>query len=180
MEKVMTTTVTETEFSFELQKMSKKQLIDFASEKYGLNVEEKLPKEEIHAAIMKARDAVVDFAKKETEESAKQAATTEDPIVKIRFINLETPGAELEFNFDSGRGVTKGKKTPKYHLIDQETHNVPYSVYEHLNNLVVPDSKYDVDPQTGMIRGVLNGKKRRFTCELLLDKSQILALSKGK
>lgn len=159
----------------ELEGLTKEQLIGFAGEKFGLNVDSSLTKKQIHDAIVSVHDTVLKQAAEQNKAIAKEVATEDDPIVKFRFINMEFKGADLEFVFDSGRGRKKGSKEPRYHFFAGEVYEAPYSVMEMLNNLQVPDNQYVIE--NGMVKGIKKGFRHRFSCQLLLDKEQLLKIA---
>lgn len=84
--------------------------------------------------------------------------------IQVKFIHNEFPGADLEFTFDGRR----------WHLQDGKVYKLPLHVIEHLNTLVVPESHYDIDPQTGQLTQVTRILRHRFTCQPI-NLHQILA-----
>ncbi len=73
----------------------------------------------------------------------------------VLFINNEFPKADLEFTYLDRR----------WHLLDGESYKLPLTVIEHLNGLVVPESEYDIDPQTGQVTRMRIYSRHRFTCQ---------------
>jgi len=149
-------------------------------EGYGLVAEEDTPKAKIVEAIVEHLKAKLAEADKTTAESAEQMADEDDPLVKMKFQNLESPNAPLEFTFTGPKGfklTPAGQPiaAPKYHFYDGRTYDVPYSVYKHLNSLRVPA---DVQVQTnaeGFIQSLYSGDSRRrnrFSCQLVLTAEQ--------
>jgi len=72
----------------------------------------------------------------------------------VIFINNEFPKADLEFSFDRRR----------WHLKDGEKYKLPFHVIEHLNGLVIPESKYETDANTGQLAHISTVMRHRFTC----------------
>ena len=81
----------------------------------------------------------------------------EEDRLRIRFSNLETPGARLDFTLQGNR----------YHLEDGKEYDLPISVIEHLNGLRIPDPQYEEDPETGQIVHKRDRVKHRFNCQIL-------------
>lgn len=170
-------------FSREIASLKREELVRLLDEKFGMTVtDERLTKEDLAREAINLYNQQKKNADEENEKSAKMVETPKDPIVKVLFINLDAPKAPHEFSYDSGRGI-KGKnnpnglpKIPTYRLIDHEVSAIPYSVYKHLNGLTVPDNRFDVT-EGGFIKGVMSGKRKRFSCELILTDEQVAKLS---
>jgi hypothetical protein len=164
-----------------LEKYDKKQLIEFANGFFGVSVDPKLTKKQIYDKLLEYDRLLKAQAAQETAASAKKMATEDDPLIAMKFTNLDFPKADLELAYDSGRGIkpprtarkpddTRPSQMPRYRFVDGETYEVPYSVFRHLNSLQTPDPKYQVDPVSNLIRGVAMGLRKRFACELLIDR----------
>jgi hypothetical protein len=163
----------------ELEGLTKEQLIQLANDKFGLNIAITMNKEQIHALIMKFHQGQVAQSQKESIESAKLVVAEDDPMITATFTNIESPSVDIEFPYDSGKGIKKGGKVPRYHFYDGVSYSMPFSVYQHLIALVVPDNKYEVD-QYGFVKGVKAGVRKRFALELQITKEQMISMSKGK
>ncbi len=159
--------------------MTKRQLIKYADER-GYTIDEKLSKEKIREAVLIIYEDRAKQSQEISNKTGKRMATPDDPLVRMKFLNLLSPGVDLEFNYDSGRGLKKGQKSPYYHFFHGKSYEVPYSVLEHLNELIVPDNKVDVDEDTGQIRGRIEGTKNLFSCQIILTPEQIRNLSKER
>lgn len=70
------------------------------------------------------------------------------PKVPVRFTNVENPGVGIDFNFQ-GR---------KFSLKDGDEVDLPQAVVDHLNSLIVPESRYE--EVNGQVRSVLVNKNR--------------------
>lgn len=77
--------------------------------------------------------------------------------LRIRFSNLETPGAREDFTYEGTR----------YYLEDGKEYKLPIDVIEHLNGLQIPDPQYEEDPETGQIVHKRDRVKHRFNCQIL-------------
>jgi|TARA_R100000501_G_C2583031_1_gene85584 hypothetical protein len=140
------------ELSTSLAKMTKMQLAKYANEK-GWTVDPNLAKEVLIDRMVEAERNVRQAAADQTAETTEKMATKDDPAISVKFINVESPGADVAFDYEGG----------KYHLYHNQTCELPKSVVRHLNSLVVPDNKYEIDPATQQIKGVVEGVKNRFT-----------------
>ena len=77
--------------------------------------------------------------------------------VKIRFANLEFPKNTLDFVYGGFF----------YRLKDSEEYTLPIETIEHLNNLVVPESRYDIDDATGQMSHIVTTLRHRFNCGIV-------------
>jgi hypothetical protein len=98
-------------------------------------------------------------------------ANKNDPMVRIRFQNIEDPGTPdrpsppLNFTYegyvfresrDSEREDTALRHGKEYDL--------PLSVVEHLNGLMIPDYGTERDPVTKALKTVVVAPRHRFSC----------------
>lgn len=74
--------------------------------------------------------------------------------LEVEFINNEFPKADLEFTFDKR----------SWHLYDGGRYKLPWTVIEHLNGLIIPESRYEEDPETHQITHIATSTRHRFTC----------------
>jgi len=168
----------------QLKRMDKPALRSYLLEFFGHKAEESVSKEDLAKTILSLNRARVAEAQTETKTTAERVATAKDPIVKIEFQNIESPGTDLEFCFGNAPkrfgkdGEPKSGIIPKYHLIHNETAEVPYSVFVHLNSLKVPEHKFIEGPD-GQIKTVSKGWAKRFACQLLLTPEQLRLLGIG-
>ena len=77
--------------------------------------------------------------------------------VKIRFTNLEFPKGELDFVYGGFF----------YRLKDAKEFTLPIETIEHLNSLVVPESSYEIDAETGQMTHKTTIMRHRFNCGIL-------------
>ncbi|MBI9073783.1 MAG: hypothetical protein JEZ02_00130 [Desulfatibacillum sp.] len=89
---------------------------------------------------------------------AKTAGSTSPdlgPLVRIQFMNNETRGVDVSFNYE---GVHFGP------LEDGKEYDLPEKVVRHLNSLSTPRMEYRSDPATGQMKSVNIGTVHRFSC----------------
>lgn len=166
--------------------MSKKQLIKFAAEKLSYRIDEKLEVEEMRKAIILINDAMARQAEKQNAESTKRMASSDDPEVKFKFLNLENQGMPQEFSSDGGRGIEKDKKSgvvgkvPYYKFFHGKEHTAPLSIVEMLNSLTVPAPRYNTEAASEQVSGapmVTKRNRNRFSCQIILSEEQKRAMS---
>jgi len=160
--------------------MVKDKLLDYARDNLGLSIPANMTKAKIIEAIEKYQAEVVKISQIEAKEAGETVADDTDPMVNMKFVNNESPGTDVEFAYDSGKGLKKGQKCPRYHFFDGEEYNVPYSVVERLNSLRVPDNRWVIDPETKMIRGIKKGWRNRFSCQLTMSREDVMRLQAMK
>ena len=171
-------------FSDQLDNMTKSEMIKLADNEFGYTIDSKLKIEVIKENLLRIDAARKSEAKKENEESLKMTVNESDPEIQIRFFNMESPGADLEFAYSGevgmfGENNPKGyKKCPKYHLFPGEVVKLAYSVYEHLNSKTFVTHKTVWDVETGMIKGNIPIIKPRFILQPIFSKEQLLKLNK--
>lgn len=161
------------------EQMTKRQLISYADER-GYTIDEKIKKAEIRKAILIIYEDRAKQSQEISNKTGKRMATPDDPLVRMKFLNLLSNGVDIEFNNDSGRGLKKGQKSPYYHFFHGKEYEVPYSIYTHLNSLVIPDNRVDIDEETGQVRGRISGTKNLYSCQLILTPEQVQNLTKGR
>lgn len=172
--------VTETpKLADRLKVMSKEDLIIFAGDTYGLDVDKRLSPESIIKEILRFEKAQKDEADKVNRESAKLAAD-DDPIVTCVFHRFDFPEADLDFAYTGTRGF-KGPnnpsgfvEAPKYHLFPGELCSIPWSVKEHLESLMFSTWKTVIDEKTQTVKDKIPIIKPKFVLELKMTKEQIL------
>lgn len=167
----------------QLKGLNRDELVTYL-DNLGYQSEEKLTKEAIKENILRiVADRKVQ-ASKVNEESLKQTVSEDDPEIEVRFFNLESSGADLEFAYSEPRGMfgpknpNGHKKCPKYHLFPGSVTKMAYSVYEHLSKLTFITHKTVWDEKTGMITGTIPIIKPRFILQPIFSKEQILKLNK--
>lgn len=175
-----------------LEGMTKSELIIFAGEKFGVNIADHLSESVVIETLLKIDSDKRQEAKTLNEESAAMVTDNEDPLVHVRFMRMDFPNANLEFSFDSGRGIRAlGKKkgnispkkkemydrqlarVPKYNLFSGEVYHLPLSVIRHLESRTMKDSRPVIDPISGMISGNEPVIKPRFILNIIMDDVQI-------
>lgn len=167
----------------ELKAMGKPQLIKYASERMGLNVDDSLNKDVIIENLIRVDAAKKNEAKQMNAESLAVAVTDKDPVIKVKFFNMESPGTFIEFSYSGKRGMRGPqnpngfKKCPKYMLFHGETYDIPYSVFEHLGKLVHQSHKPIFDQATGMQAGSMPILKPRFVLQAIVSKEQLIKLN---
>lgn len=139
------------ELSVKLSKMSKPKLLAYAEEQ-GWVIDSDLSKETVIDRIVEGEKNIRVEAAAQTDKTTKEKATKDDPAVKCKFVNVESPGADVQFTYEKGR----------YHLYHNQICELPLSVMEHLNSLTVPDSHFEIDPESQQVKGVVHGVKNRF------------------
>ena len=169
--------------SKQLEVMTKAELIKYADEVLGYKIDDKLTKPVITESILKIDASRKTEAQKVNEESLAAAVSEDDPEITVRFFNMETSGADLEFAYSGKRGMfgpknQKGfKKCPRYHLFPGEVVKLAYSVYDHLSSLTYVTHKTVWDPNTGNIKGNIPIVKPRFLLQPIFTKEQLVKLN---
>jgi len=163
--------------------MTKAELIKYADTALGFKIDDKLTKVVIIENILKIDASRKSEAQKVNEESLAVAVSEADPEITVRFYNMETSGADLEFAYSGKRGMygpnnPKGfKKCPRYHLFPGVVVKLAYSVYEHLSSLTYVTHKTVWDPETGNIKGNIPIVKPRFLLQPIFTKEQLVKLN---
>lgn len=166
-----------------LESLKMPQLVKYASDKYGLTVESTVKKDVIIENIVRVDEDFKNKARTLNEKSTALVATKNDPPIRVRFIRLDFPHADLQFNYDSGRGL-KGPKNkkgfsrcPGYHLFPGMEYTLCLSVIRHLESLIFKDSKPVVDPITGLIAGNQTIIRPRFILQAILSDDDLKRLA---
>ena len=84
----------------------------------------------------------------------KKAPVDLGPDMHVKFTNVETPGAGVEFTYQ-GRG---------FELEDGKTYDLPEDVVHHLNSLSTPRYGWVMDPETQQKVSRKVGVNSRFSC----------------
>jgi len=169
----------------QLDGMSKAQLIQKIGD-LGYNADGRLSEKTLRENILKIEADRRGKARKTNEDSLEMAVTEEDPMIEVRFFNLESPNTDVEFAYSGKRGmfgpVNKNgyKKCPVYHLFPGEKVKLAYSVYEHLEGLTFVTHKTVFDPVTGMIQGNIPIIKPRFILQPIFSKEDIVNINKNR
>lgn len=150
--------------------------------KIGLSVDNRMLLENIKNGLLKSCEDIAKVSEKVTSEATKKVATKDDPPIRMRFMIMDIKNPEeapiFEFNNDCGRGVKAGGEIPRWSLVHGEICTVPFSIYEFLRNISIPRSKWVTDANAPGGKRCVTYQQKRFNCELLLDKEQILQLQK--
>ena len=88
----------------------------------------------------------------------------------IRNHDFINQGVPIEFTY---------RRIKKYSFKDGETVLIPISVYEHINQCLVPDPIYVQDEQTGQLKLEANRKRARFTAVLVGSLSDYIKSGKS-
>lgn len=169
-----------------LKGLNKNQLIQHADENMGLKVDPNLSEDVIRKELLKFDGHQRNIAREESEKSAKETTSDDDPLVNVVFRNLQSMSEDITFNFPGPRGLfgpknKKGhKKCPRYHLYPGMEIELPYSVIEHLRSKVFTRHIPVYDNATGLIAGVTPIITPRFILEQRLTKEQAIALQNLK
>lgn len=169
--------------SDQLKAMDRAQLVKYADD-IGYSIDGRVKEETIRKGILSITADRIKQAAEVNAESLKQAVSEEDPEIEVRFFNLQSPGADLEFSYSEPRGMfgprnKKGhKKCPKYHLFPGTVTKMAYSVYNHLQGLTYVAHKTVWDTRTGMITGTIPIIKPRFILQPIFTKEQLVKLNK--
>ena len=169
----------------QLAGMKKPELIEYA-DNLGYTVDGRINEKTIIENILKIVNDRKNEAQKVNEESLRMTVSKDDPEIEVRFFNLESAGADLEFAYSDPRGMfgpknkNGYKKCPKYHLFPGETTKMAWSVYEHLSNLTFVTHKTVWDAATGMIKGNIPIIKPRFILQPIFSKEQLINMNKEK
>jgi hypothetical protein len=75
--------------------------------------------------------------------------------MKVKFTNIEFPGGDLKFNHGNDKTL--------YHLFDGEEYDLPEATVKHLNNLQVPEARWEEVPETGQMISK-SFLRNRFVC----------------
>ena len=177
----------------QLESMNRVQLVAKMNE-MGYQVDGRVGEKTIRENILKIIAEQKSNAKQRNAESLAMAVSKDDPMIEVRFFNLESSETDLEFAYSGTRGMygpeftgKDGKKLgnpngfrkcPYYHLFPGETVKLPFSVYEHLEKLTYITHKAVFDPVTGMIGGNIPIIKPRFLLQLVVTKEQVINMNK--
>jgi len=167
-----------------LSSMNKSQLIQFASDKFSLKVEPKLSEKVIIENLLKLDKASKSEAATMNEESLEKTISEDDPPIKVRFFNLQSPEEVINFAFPGPKGM-KGpvnknghKKSPRYTLYPGEEYILALSVKDHLESLTFTHYKTKIDPLTGQVAGNEPVLKPKYILNPVITKAQLLELAK--
>ena len=92
------------------------------------------------------------LAFQEKKKAIREAILNEEKIT-VQFNNNEFPGQSLTFNYE---GIN-------YFLESGKRYDLPISVVDHLNSIMIPDPHYEQDPVTGQMQLVADSTRSRFT-----------------
>ena len=152
------------------------------AEKLGLVTDNRMSFEKIKKGLLDTYRSMAKESQKITAESTKKATTNDDPPVRMKFMiaDILNPDESPVFEFcnDCGRGVPAGGIIPRWSLVHGEEVVVPYSVYEFLQKTSIPRSKWIADPAAPEGRKCVTNQQKRFNCELVMSKEQVLQAQK--
>ena len=176
-----------------LKAMNKAELIRYAQDQFGLKVEPRLSGEVIISNILRMDKARKTEAAVVNEESLRQAASKDDPAIKVRFFNLQSPEEVINFSFAGPKGMygkafagpngeklgnpNGHKKCPSYKLYPGEEYILPLSVKEHLESRTFTHYKTLIDNLTGQVAGNVPILKPKYILNPVITKEQLLQLT---
>ena len=178
----------------QLDAMEKSELVTYM-ESLGYNVDRRLSEKSLRENILKVIADRKNNAAAVNKASLDMTVSKEDPMIKVRFFNLESANTDVEFAYAGKRGMygpsyTKDgkkygnpnghRKCPKYHLFPGEEVELAYSVYDHLMSLTFVTHKTVFDPVSGMIRGTIPIIKPRFILQPIFSKEDIVNINKNR
>lgn len=181
--------------SEQLKAMDRDQLVKYA-DNIGYKIDGRVKDDAIRKGILSITKDRIKQAAEVNAKSLKQAVSEEDPEIEVRFFNLISPGADLEFAYSEPRGMygpeftqpdgSKGgnpngyKKCPKYHLFPGTVTKMAYSVYDHLQGLTYIAHKTVWDTKTGMITGTIPIVKPKYVLQPIFTKKQLIGMNKAQ
>lgn len=178
----------------QLDSMEKPELIKYM-EGLGYNIDRRLSEKTIKENILKIIADRKNNAAMKNKASLDMTVSKDDPMIKVRFFNLESANTDIQFSYAGKRGMYGPKymrdgkkygnpnghrKCPTYHLFPGETVELAYSVYEHLMDLTFVTHKTVFDPVSGMIQGNIPIIKPRFILQPIFSKEDILNINKNR
>lgn len=143
----------------ELLEKTPSELRQIAGEQLGVKLAVGLTKQQMANKILQVDQAQKEAAKEQTEATAKEMQSKKDPLLSVRFQQIESPGADVDFTVD-----LDGKGNRSFHLYDGQVVKLPVSIINHLNRLAVPNPHYEVDPESRQLTSVVRGVRNRFAC----------------
>ena len=168
----------------QLKGMLRPALVKYASDRFTVTISDKLTIPVIIDQLVKMDDAVRAGAQKESEDSAKQSISEDDPPITVVFHNMQTADEDITFSYDGPRGMygpinkLGHKKCPRYHLFPGMEITLPYSVVEMLRSKICTRHKAVFDTKTGLQCGVEPIISPRFLLDQRLSKDEAIMLQK--
>lgn len=157
-----------------------KEELGATAEKLGLVLDGRMSLDNAKKGLIDAYKAMIKEARHATDESSKKVAEVGEPMVKIRFSVLDILNPEemplFEFSNDCGKGVKSGETIPRWSFMHGQEYDVPYAIYEFLTTLTIPRSKWIEDAGSPGGKRCVTYQQKRFNCELLMSKKQIMQL----
>lgn len=84
-------------------------------------------------------------------------------MIKVRFINNESPGVDVQFTYKPP-GTPANQVGEHYHLYPSRTYDLPVDVVDHLNSLGYPVYTMEMDEESKQMVSKPTGFFNRFTC----------------
>ncbi len=165
-----------------LTTMNKDQLIKFGEDEFSLKIEPVLTNKVIIENLLRLDNIRRGDAIKVNEESLHKSISADDPPIRVKFFNLQSPAEVINFSFAGPKGMRgpinkKGhQKCPSYKLYPGEEYTLPLSVKEHLESLTFTHYKTIVDQLTGQVAGNVPILKPKYILNPVISKAQLLAL----
>jgi len=173
-----------TPFKIKLAAMDKDQLIQFGSDEFNLKIDSKLSEKVIIEQFIKLDNERKGNAMEVNKESLNKTASADDPPIRVKFLNLQSPTETINFSFAGPRGMygpvnkTGHKKCPTYTLIPGEEYTLALSVKTHLESLTFTHYKTLIDQMTGQVRGNVPELKSKYALYPVFTKEQLISLQK--
>lgn len=165
-----------------LAAMNQDQLIKFGEDEFSLKIEPTLTNKVIIENLLRLDGIRRSNAVRVNEESLVKSISADDPPIRVRFFNLQSPTEVINFSFAGPKGMrgpinkTGHQKCPKYELYPSEEYTLPLSVKEHLESLTFTHYKTIIDPLTGQVAGNISTLKPKYILNPIISKEQLLAL----
>jgi hypothetical protein len=172
------------QLSKKLAVMNKGQLIKYGEDEFSLKIDPVLTNKVIAAELLKLDGRRRSDAMKVNEVSLHKSISADDPPIRVKFFNLQSPQEVINFSFAGPKGMrgpinkTGHQKCPKYELYPGEEYTLPLSVKEHLESLTFTHYKTIVDPVTGQVAGNIPLLKPKYILNPIITKEQLVALQK--
>jgi len=177
------TRVTDEMMAEQMSRLTKEALVELL-DRYGYVAEPETPKAKLIQAILSLHQKQIKDSEDVVKKATAEIAAANDPIVRMKFMSLESPNASYEFTYAGPNGFKldgrgNAMPAPKWHFFHNRSYDVPYSVVKHLNSLKVPaDVQVQTDAQ-GFIQSLYSGdtnRQPRFSCTIELTSEQELAI----
>jgi len=149
-------------------------------EKYGYVAKPETPKTELIEAVLKLHESQIKDSEETVKKAVAETVNSDEELVRMRFMSLESPNASYEFAYPGPNGFQKGsngriKPASVWRFMHNRVYEVPRWMVKHLNSLMVPaDRVVETDTQ-GFIQSLYSGdtsRQPRFSCTMELTPEQ--------